>query len=247
MAPQRLIVGISGASGAIYAERMLSALGRTQHQVEVVASKLGGEIFRQETGRQLTKFLDELESAGARVHLWDPMDLYAPFSSGTQKYDAMAVVPCSGGALGRIAHGVSTDLLSRAADVCLKENRKLVLLVREAPLSEIHLCNMLLLRRAGAVILPASPGFYSHPKDLVELADSLVQRVLDHMGVELRVFRRWREKTGEGRERGGQVRDAQRASRSGSGGETDAMAPHFLEDTRDTGGDAWGPSSGPDE
>ena len=198
---RRLIVGISGASGAIYAERTLWALSRLPYEVEVVASKIGGEIFRQETGRQLPRFLEDLTASGARFRLWDPMDFYAPFSSGTQPYEGMAVVPCSGGALGRIAHGTYTDLLSRAADVCLKESRRLVLLVRESPLSEIHLRNMLILRRAGAVILPASPGFYSRPKDLVELADSMVQRVLDHLGVEARVFRRWREHPAEGRPR----------------------------------------------
>ena len=126
----------------------------------------------------------------------------------------MAIVPCSAGTLGRIASGSSTDLLSRAGDVFLKEDRRLVLAIRETPLSEIHLQNMLTLRRAGAVILPASPGFYTHPKDLVELADSLVQRILDHMGVELRVHERWREhaarrETPRGR---GLVRDPARAS-----------------------------------
>jgi 4-hydroxy-3-polyprenylbenzoate decarboxylase len=195
--PKRLIVGISGASGAIYAERMLLALAQTPHQVEIVPSKIGAEIFRQECARPLDRLVADSNAAGARLRLWDPMDYYAPFSSGSQPYDGMAVVPCSGGALGRIAHGTSSDLLSRAADVCLKENRPLVLVVRETPLSEIHLRNMLFLRRAGAVILPASPGFYNHPKDLTELADSLVQRILDHLHVDLRIFRRWRERAGE--------------------------------------------------
>jgi 4-hydroxy-3-polyprenylbenzoate decarboxylase len=192
--PRRFIVGITGASGALYADRLLRALAGTPLQVEVVASKIGAEIFRQETGAALPHVLDQLAAEGARFRTWDPMDFYAPFSSGTQPYDGMAVVPCSGGALGRIANGTSNDLLARAAEVCLKENRRLVLLVRETPLSEVHLRNMLRLRRAGAVIMPASPGFYSHPRDFTELADSLVQRVLDHLGVEAPVFRRWRER-----------------------------------------------------
>jgi 4-hydroxy-3-polyprenylbenzoate decarboxylase len=195
--PKRLILGISGASGAIYAERTLVALSGTPHQVEIVPSKIGLEIFRQECSQALDRFVEALVAKGARFRLWDPMDYYAPFSSGSQPYDGMAVVPCSGGALGRIAHGTSSDLLARAADVCLKESRPLVLAVRETPLSEIHLRSMLVLRRAGAVILPASPGFYSHPRDLTELADSLVQRILDHMHVDLPVFRRWRERAGE--------------------------------------------------
>ena len=200
-AMKRLIVGIAGASGAIYTERTLVALAGTPHQVEIVPSKVGAEIFRQERGQQLADFVKGLVGNGARMRLWDSMDYYAPFSSGSQVYDGMAVVPCSGGALGRIAHGTSDDLLARAADVCLKEGRPLVLVVRETPLSEIHLQNMLVARRAGATILPASPGFYSHPEDLVELADSLVQRILDHLCVDARVFRRWRERAGDIRPR----------------------------------------------
>ena len=189
----RLVLGVSGASGAIYAERTLVALARTAHQVDVVASKIGDAIFRQETGKALAARIEQLAAAGARLRLWDRHDLYAPFSSGSQIYDAMAVVPCSAGLLGRVASGASTDLLSRAADVFLKESRPLVLVLRESPLSEIHLRNMLRLRRAGAVILPASPGFYTRPQDLDELADGVVQRILDHLGVELRVHRRWRD------------------------------------------------------
>lgn len=199
---RKLIVGISGASGALYAERTLAALASTPHQVEIVASKVGAEIFRQERQQALDRFIAGLVQQGARFRTWDPHDFYAPFSSGSQPYDGMVVVPCSGGALGRIAFGTSPDLVSRAADVCLKENWPLVLVVRETPLSEIHLRNMLRLRRAGAVILPAAPGFYSQPKDLVEMADSLVQRILDHLHVEARVFRRWREGAAEIRARG---------------------------------------------
>lgn len=192
----RLVLGISGASGSIYAERTLQALAKTPHTVDIVASKIGAAIFRQETGRSLESVVEKHAAAGARYRPWAPDDFYAPFSSGSQVYDAMAVVPCSAGLLGRMASGVSTDLLSRAGDVFLKEGRPLVLVLRETPLSEIHLQNMLTLRRAGAVILPASPGFYTRPKDLEELADGLVQRILDHMNVDLRVHRRWREAAG---------------------------------------------------
>ena len=193
MDAQRLVLGISGASGSIYAERMLLALAKTPHTVDIVASKIGAAIFKQETGRSLENLVEKLAAAGARFRPWAPDDFYAPFSSGSQQYDAMAVVPCSAGLLGRMASGVSTDLLSRAGDVFLKEDRPLVLVLRETPLSEIHLQNMLALRRAGAVILPAAPGFYTRPQDLDELADGLVQRILDHMRVDLRVHRRWRE------------------------------------------------------
>lgn len=189
----RLVVGISGASGAPYAIRLLEALAETSHHVDIVGSKIGGEIFRQETGRALADFVERRVAAGAAFRLWKRDDLYAPFSSGSQIYDAMAIVPCSAGTLGRIANGVSTDLVSRAGDVFLKEGRRLVLVLRETPLSEIHIQNMLTLRRAGAVIMPAAPGFYTRPANIDDLVDSLVQRILDHMGVELRVHRRWRE------------------------------------------------------
>lgn len=188
-----MVLGIAGASGAVYAERTLVALASTRHQVDIVASKIGTEIFRQETGHDLARRVETWAAAGAQFRLWKPDDLYAPFSSGSQVYDAMAVVPCSAGVVGRLASGASGDLLSRAGDVFLKEGRPLVLVLRETPLSEIHLQNMLALRRAGAVILPAAPGFYTRPRDLVELADSLVQRIVDHMGLDLRVHRRWRE------------------------------------------------------
>jgi len=204
-APKRFIVGISGASGALYAERTLVALASTRHQIEIVPSKVGAEIFRQERQQALDRFVQGLVQQGARLRTWDPQDFYAPFSSGSQPYDGMVVVPCSGGALGRIAFGTSPDLVSRAADVCLKEKRPLVLVVRESPLSDIHLRNMLRLRRAGAVILPAAPGFYSQPKDLVELADSLVQRILDHLNIDTQVFRRWRESAATLRARGPQA------------------------------------------
>jgi 4-hydroxy-3-polyprenylbenzoate decarboxylase len=190
---RRFVVGITGASGALYAERLLAAFATTSHHVDVVATTIGGEIFRSETGRTLERALEQFAIEGGSFRAWDPKDFYAPFASGSQLYDGMAVVPCSSGAMGRMAAGTSSDLLVRAADVFLKENRRLVLLLRESPLSEIHLHNMLTLRRAGAVIMPASPAFYSHPKDLVELADSMVQRVLDHLAVESRVFRRWRD------------------------------------------------------
>ena len=221
MDKMRVVVGIAGASGALYAERLLLALARTPHTVDVVGSKIGCAIFRQETGQALERLLEKLAAGGASVRSWDRDDFYAPFSSGSQVYDAMVIVPCSAGLLGRIASGVSTDLLSRAADVFLKENRRLVLVLRETPLSEIHLQNMLTVRRAGAVVLPASPGFYTRPADLTELADGLVQRILDHMGVDVRVHRRWREEAAIRTPRGGHPRGAPapEAVEHGTGGD----------------------------
>jgi len=193
---KKLVIALTGASGAIYAQRTLLALEQTPHQVEIVASPTGTELFRQETGQHLDAFIHERVAAGADFKLWNSDDFYAPFSSGSQPYDAMVVVPCTVGFLGRAAAGVADDLGTRAADAFLKEGRKLVLVVRETPFSDIHLQNMLTLRRAGAVILPANPGFYTRPANIEELVDGIVQRILDHIGLqEVEVHRRWREGT----------------------------------------------------
>jgi 4-hydroxy-3-polyprenylbenzoate decarboxylase len=198
---KKLVVALTGASGAIYAQRTLRALAQTPHQVEIVASRTGTELFRQETGQHLDAFIHECVAEGADFKLWNSDDFYAPFSSGSQPYDAMVVVPCTVGFLGRAAAGIANDLGSRAADAFLKEGRRLVLVVRETPLSDIHLENMLRLRRAGAVILPANPGFYTRPADIEELVDGIVQRILDQIGLEdVQVHRRWREGTVRRRE-----------------------------------------------
>ena len=198
---KKLVVALTGASGAIYAQRTLRALEATAHQVEIVASRTGAELFRQETGQHLDAFIHECVANGADFKLWNSDDFYAPFSSGSQPYDAMVVVPCTVGFLGRAAAGIADDLGTRAADAFLKEGRKLVLVVRETPFSEIHLQNMLQLRRAGAVILPANPGFYTRPANIEELVDGIVQRILDQVGLdEIEVHRRWRDGTARRRE-----------------------------------------------
>jgi 4-hydroxy-3-polyprenylbenzoate decarboxylase len=153
---KKLVVALTGASGAIYAQRTLGALQRTSHQVEIVASKTGTELFRQETGQHLDAFIHDCVAQGADFKLWNSDDFYAPFSSGSQPYDAMVVVPCTVGFVGRVAAGVADDLGTRAADAFLKEGRKLVLVVRETPFSDIHLQNMLQLRRAGAARISTS-------------------------------------------------------------------------------------------
>jgi 4-hydroxy-3-polyprenylbenzoate decarboxylase len=199
---KKLVVALTGASGAIYAQRTLGALQRTSHQVEIVASKTGTELFRQETGQHLDAFIHDCVAQGADFKLWNSDDFYAPFSSGSQPYDAMVVVPCTVGFVGRVAAGVADDLGTRAADAFLKEGRKLVLVVRETPFSDIHLQNMLQLRRAGAVILPANPGFYTRPTSIEELVDGIVQRILDQIGLaEVVVHRRWREGTARRRDK----------------------------------------------
>lgn len=170
----KIVLGITGASGAIYAKRLLDILSATTHTVEIVVSKNGHEIFSQETQTNLEKY---------SYKIFPPSDFRAPFASGSAQYDQLVIVPCSMGSLGRIAHGASDDLLTRTADVFLKERRKLILVPRETPFSTLHLENLLKLSQLGALILPACPSFYSQASDINTLVDTVTARILDHMGI----------------------------------------------------------------
>ncbi|MDR2581468.1 MAG: UbiX family flavin prenyltransferase [Fibromonadaceae bacterium] len=163
----KLILGITGASGSIYAKRFLLK-AKERFDVELIVSKNGEAVLKHEGCEDILQ--------NAKVHAID--DFFAPPATGSSSYAGMAILPCSMGTLGRIAAGTSDNLLIRAADVCLKESRPLILVPREMPLSEIHLENMLKLKRAGAAIIPASPHFYKHPKTIEELVDTVVERVL---------------------------------------------------------------------
>lgn len=180
---KRIVVGVGGASGAIYADRLLSFFAATQAaQVDLVFTRTGRLVWDDEIGKDPASF-------GFPMHA--PQDMTAPFASGSARYDAMVVIPCSAAGLGRIAHGMSADLVGRAADVTLKERRPLVLVLRESPYSLIHLRNMVAVTEAGAMIVPASPSFYSHPADMTALVDTVVARVLDQLGVDNDLMRRW--------------------------------------------------------
>jgi len=178
----KLVIGISGASGAIYAKTLLDYLKATSHEVEITASENALEIGRDECGIDYREY-------GFRFY--GPRNFTAPFASGSAKYDQLAVVPCSMGLLGRIAHGYSDDLLARAADVFFKERRRVVLVPRETPLSLIHIENMRLVTLAGAVVIPAIPSFYSRPKTIQEAVDTVIARVLDHMEIQNDLRKRW--------------------------------------------------------
>ncbi len=181
----RLVVGISGASGAPYARRLLDFLAANgaAHGVEVdlVFTETGKQVWKQEIGSE----------PRYPFRLWKNRDFTAPFASGSAPYDGMAVVPCSAGALARIAYGVSMDLVGRAADVMLKERRRLVLCLRETPISLVHARAMAQVIEAGAFVMPASPSFYSRPKDIGELVDTVVSRLLDRLGIPNGLMRRW--------------------------------------------------------
>lgn len=179
----KILVAITGASGALYAQRLLDNLNPTQHEIHVVMSNYARQVIATELPEGLRL------PAGARTHSLKSMN--APFASGSNPPDVMVVIPCTMGTLGRIAHGYSEDVLLRAADVVLKEKKKLILVPRETPLSLVHVKNFELLLLAGATILPANPSFYAGPKTIGELVDTVVSRVLDHLGVANQLAPRW--------------------------------------------------------
>ncbi|MBC7418072.1 MAG: UbiX family flavin prenyltransferase [Pedobacter sp.] len=184
---KKVIVAITGASGSVYAKVLLDALQKLQDQliaVGVVMSDNAKEVWRFELGNS--------NYADYDFDFYQKNDFNAPFASGSAKYDTMIIVPCSMGTLGRIASGISNDLISRAADVVLKERRKLITVVRDTPFSLIHINNMKVVTEAGGIICPANPSFYSLPKTIEEVAATVVTRVLDLAGFELDTYR-WNE------------------------------------------------------
>lgn len=183
--PLKIVVGIAGASGALYAKQLLDFLKTTDHFVEIVASDNAKIVWADELGSRL-------EDCGFKVY--SKKNFKAPFASGSAKYDQMVIIPCSMGTLGRIAHGISDDLMTRAADVFLKEKRKLILVPRDTPLNLIHIENMKLLMLAGASIIPAVPSFYSKPKSIEEVINTVVARVVDQMGIENNLSKRYEGK-----------------------------------------------------
>jgi 4-hydroxy-3-polyprenylbenzoate decarboxylase len=182
----RLVLAATGASGAIYLQRLLHHLSYSSeeaHEIHLVLSPYAKQVIHEELG-ELTL------PPGIIVHSDKSMN--APFASGSALFDGMVVMPCSMGTLGRIAAGTSENLILRAADVFLKERRKLILVPRETPWNLIHARNVVTLTEAGAIVLPASPSFYSLPKNFEELADTVVWRVLDQLGIPAPNACRWR-------------------------------------------------------
>jgi 4-hydroxy-3-polyprenylbenzoate decarboxylase len=198
-ADRPIVFAITGASGAPYAVRLLEQLITAKRRVQLVISAHGVRLLETESGVGSTEELRErVGSAGwdSYVKVFDDADRGAAPASGSALNTGMVICPCSMGTLSAIAVGASRSLVERAADVALKERRPLVLVPRESPLSAIHLENMLRVTRAGAVVLPASPGFYHQPTSINDLIDFVVARVLDHLGVEHHLGRRWRAESG---------------------------------------------------
>jgi flavin prenyltransferase len=181
---QRIVVAITGASGSIYARLLLDKLLALKEQWQALS------VIMTENAKEVWK--TELENESYRDYtfpFFSQTDFSAPFASGSGKYGTMIVIPCSMGTLGRIAGGISSDLITRAADVVLKEKRKLICVVRETPYNLIHIRNMEALTMAGGIICPATPSFYSRPKTIEEVAATVVDRVLDLAGLDISTFR----------------------------------------------------------
>ncbi|CAN5202990.1 UbiX family flavin prenyltransferase [soil metagenome] len=187
MSKPRLVIAITGASGAVYAKVLLEKLLKLADQLDevaVVMSDNAKAIWKSELGNS------DFEKIPFRFY--EKMDFNAPFASGSSSFRTMIICPCSMGTLGRIASGISNDLVTRAADVMLKERRKLILIPRDTPMSLIHINNMKTITEAGGIICPANPSFYSMPKTFEELAATVIDRVIDLCGLEQTTFR-WKE------------------------------------------------------
>ena len=183
---KKLIVGITGASGSVYAVRLIDVLRECGIEVHAVITDSGQRVLDYECGVTMEEFSRRVDV------LYPNADVGAAIASGSFRMDAMVILPCSMKTAGAIAHGVTDDLLTRAADVMLKEGRRLLLVPRETPMHEIHLENLLRLARAGAVIMPAAPGFYHRPETLDDLVNMMVGKILDRLGIEAELFARWR-------------------------------------------------------
>jgi 4-hydroxy-3-polyprenylbenzoate decarboxylase len=181
---RKIIVAITGASGSIYAQQLLKKLVLLTDQIEevgIIMSNNAKIVWEQE--------LQNKDYESLPFTIYSKTDFFAPFASGSAQFDSMIVCPCSMGTLARIAHGISDDLLTRSADVILKERRKLVLLTRETPLNMIHINNMKTVTEAGGIIMPASPSFYSNPISFEQLADTVVNRCIDIIGLDAESYR----------------------------------------------------------
>lgn len=182
---KRALVGISGASGAVYGVKLVEALGAAGCEVHLIVSRSGAEVLAHEVGMTV----GELSS---RAHAtYDPSDMGAAPASGSAGFEAMVICPCSASTLAALASGITATLIHRAADVMLKEGRPLVVVPRETPLHTGHLENLLKVSRLGAVILPASPGFYHQPQSVDDLVNHVVGKICDRLGVPHKLFERW--------------------------------------------------------
>lgn len=189
----KIVVGITGASGSIYAIRLIEELLKKDIYIHIICTDTGKKVMKYETGIDLPKWVEELSKQYSHLRLEDINNLFAGVASGSYKIDAAVILPCSMGTLAEISNGLAKNLLCRVADVALKENRRLVIVPRETPFNAIHLENMLKLSRLGVTILPAMPGFYHMPETMENLIDFVVGKVLDSLSIENTLFKKWED------------------------------------------------------
>ncbi|MDQ8735456.1 flavin prenyltransferase UbiX [Paenibacillus sp. LHD-38] len=194
---KRWVVGITGASGSVYGIRLIEVLLLMEYEVHLVVTEAGWRVIKEELGWETARRSAALELrfgdavAEQRLVYHPNADIGASIASGSYRVQGMVIVPCSMGTLASISHGISDDLMTRAADVMLKENRKLLIVPRETPLHAIHLENMLTLARLGVRVIPAMPAFYYKPQSMEEMIDFLVGKILDNMTIDHDLYRRW--------------------------------------------------------
>lgn len=187
----KIVIGITGASGSIYAKRLIEELLKKEVYLHIICTDTGKKVMKYETGIDLEQWVAELSKKYHHLRLEDINNLFANVASGSYKFDAAVILPCSMGTLAEISNGLAKNLLCRVADVALKENRRLVIVPRETPFNAIHLENMLKLARLGVTILPAMPGFYHMPATMDDLIDFVVGKVLDSLSIENTLFKKW--------------------------------------------------------
>lgn len=190
---KKIVIGITGASGSIYAKRMIEVLASQNINVHVISTDTGKKVFHYEIGIKLESWILELQKTYPHVKLEDNQNLFAGVASGSYGFDAVIILPCSMGTMAEISHGLSSNLLCRAADVALKESRHLIIVPRETPLNTIHLENMCHLSKVGAKIIPAMPGFYHHPQTMDDLINFVVGKVLSYLKIEHQLFKTWED------------------------------------------------------
>lgn len=190
---KKMVVGITGASGSIYAKRLVDELLNSEVFVHLICTDNGKKVMKYETSLDIEAWVGELKKKYDHIKLENIDDLFSGVASGSYKFDAVIIVPCSMGTLAEISHGLSKNLLCRAADVALKENRRLIIVPRETPFNTIHLENMLRLSKLGVTILPAMPGFYHKPHTMEDVVDFVVGKILDNLSIENTLFEKWED------------------------------------------------------
>ncbi|MEG0772502.1 flavin prenyltransferase UbiX [Clostridium sp.] len=188
---KKIVVGITGASGSIYGKTLVEELLKKGIFVHVICTENGSRVMEYETGTVVGNWVKELNKQYKNIAVEDINNMFSSVASGSYKFHGVIIIPCSMGTLGEISNGITKNLLSRVADVAMKENRKLVIVPRESPFNAIHLENMLKLARLGVTIMPAAPGFYHKPTSVGDLVNFMVGKIFDHLEIDNDLFEKW--------------------------------------------------------